>query len=346
MSKISRELVNAMKFFVPHSLAKHQFRLYSRPLKSFPKTATEIIQQMPALMVANHLPVNYSAVSISAVIERRVADLTPSVKSSFTPVSGEKALYLPLCTLNQDESLGFTFPNWKQAKFSRELSPNWLNQDGQKLYDYCLQNDLRPVFDKLYRNHSGQKACRLMIRWQREHFDKLLGLPEHPLFAHRYQEQAPSSVHLHNDINIRQLQALSTNAQRLHERVSQQVMVEHEQDLDEESDRASFDYIVRAKAKLAESAATGDTEACIFIGSEGVAAFNCFGDSISNEIFDTTTQEELYKLFNHPLCHDAIIARGLCRWASGSGLTIRPYFLKVVGSQWQRTLYLSVSWKN
>lgn len=346
MSKISRELVNAMKFFVPNSLAKHQFRLYSRPLKSFSNSANEIIQQLPARLVANHLPVNYSAVPICAVIESRVADLTPSVKSSFTPVIGEKTLYLQLCTLNQDESLGFTFPNWKQAKFSRELSPNWLNQDGQKLYEYCLQNDLRPVFDKLYRNHSGQKACILMIRWQREHFDKLLGLPEHPLFAHRFQEQAKSPVRLQNDIDIRELQALSTNAQLLHERVTNQVMIKHEQDLDEESDRASLDYIVRAKHKIAETAATGGIEASIFIGSEGVSAFNCFGDSISNEIFDTTPQEKLYRLFNHPLCHDGIIARGLCRWASGTGLTIRPHFLKVVGSQWQRTLYLNVSWKH
>ena len=344
MSKVSRELVNEMKFFVPHSLAKHQFRLYSSPLKSFSNTAIEIIQQLPARIVANHLPVNYSAVSISAVIESRVADLTPSVRSSFTPVTGEKTLYLSLCTLNQDQTLGFTFPNWKQAKFSRELSPNWLNPDGQKIYEYCLQNDLRPVFDKLYRDHSGQKACRLMIRWQREHFDKLLGLPEHPLFAHRFQEQAKSPVRLHNDIDIRELQALSTNAQLLRERVTNQVMIKHEQDLDEESDRASFDYIARAKKKIAETAATGGTEASIFIGSEGVSAFNCFGDSISNEIFDTTPQEELYQLFNHPLCHDGIIARGLCRWASGTGLTIRPRFLKVVGSQWQRTLYLNVSW--
>ncbi|MBP9090476.1 hypothetical protein KBI23_05560 [bacterium] len=128
--------------------------------------------------------------------------------------------------------------------------------------------------------------------------------------------------------------------------MTDQTMVEHEQDLDEESERASFDYIVRAKHKIAETAATGGTEACIFLGSEGVSAFNCFGDLISNENFDRTPQSELYKLFNHPLCQDGIIARGLCRWASGSGLTIRPRFLKVVGSQWQRTLYLSVSWKH
>lgn len=346
MSKISRELVNAMKFFVPHSLAKHQFRLYSRPLKSFPNSADEIIQQLPALLVANHLPVNYSAAPISAVVERRVATMSTSIGSSFTPVNGEKTLYLPLCTLNQGESLGFTFPDWKKAKFSRELSPNWLNEDGHKLYEYCLQNDLRPVFDKLFRNHSGQKACVLMIRWQREHFDKLLGLPGHPLFEHRYHEVSPPPAPLLDDIDIRELQTLSSNAQLLHERVTAQVMAEHEQDLDEESDVASSDYIARAKVKLGETAATGDTEVCIFIGSEGVAALNCFGNSISNEVVKTTAQEELYQLFNHPLCHDGMIARGLCRWASASGLTIRPYLMKVVGSQWQRTLYLYVSWKN
>jgi len=185
-----------------------------------------------------------------------------------------------------------------------------------------------------------------MIRWQREHFDKLLGLPGHPLFEHGYHELTPRPVPSLNGIDIRELQALSTNAQLLHERVTDQVMAEHEQDLDEESDLASSDYIARAKAKLGETAATGDTEACIFIGSEGVAALNCFGNSISNEVFKTTPQEELYKLFNHPLCHDGMIARGLCRWASATGLTIRPLLVKVVGSQWQRTLYLYVSWKS
>ena len=344
MSKISRELVAAMKFYVPHSLVKHQFRLLARRRNPFPRSADEIMQELPAWLVGSHLPVEYSNFSMNCAIDRKVRTLTEGSGKAFPSNPDDKSRYLNLCTLHEGESLGFAFPGWRQSKFAREINPDCLSEEAQKLYQYCLKNDLRPGFDKIFRDN-GKKACTLMIRWQKEHFDKLLGLPEHPLFNHCFQAQAPLPSYADGEFNLEQLQAWQADTEALREQVKAEVEAQFEIDLDEESDRSCASAVESARAKVAEAAKSGSKEVLIFVGSEGVAALNCFCPQISKETLDSTPQSELHRIFRHPLCHDGVIARGLCRWANQTGLHIRLNFMSAGRSPGQRVLYLYVSWK-
>lgn len=346
MSKISRELVAAMRFYVPHSLVKHQFRLLARRRNPFPGSADGIIQELPAWLVGSHLPVEYSNFSMDCAIDRKVRTLTEGLGKPFSSNTDDKSRYLNLCTLYEGKPLGFAFPGWRQSKFAREMNPEWLNEEAQRLYQYCLDNDLRPGFDKIFIDN-GKKACFLMIRWQKEHFDKLLGLPEHPLFNHCFQAQPPlpSYAEGDGDFSVEQLRTWKTDTEALREQVKAEVEAQFELDLDEESDLACAGVVESARAKMAEAAKNGKDEVLIFVGSEGVAGFNCFCPQISKETLNNTPQNELHRIFRHPLCHDGVIARGLCRWANQTNLHIRLNFMSAGRSPGQRVLYLYVSWK-
>lgn len=345
MSKISRELVAAMKFFVPHSLVKHQFRLLAGRRNPFPRSADEIIQELPAWLVGNHLPRDYYYnFSPADLAEMKVRALTEGLCPPYSARPDEKVRCLRLCTLYEGKSLGFAFPGWRQSTFASEMNPDWLNEEAQTLYKYCLQNDLCPGFERIFTDN-GKKACFFMIRWQKDHFDELLGLPEHPLFRHCFQAQAPLPSFAEGEFSVQQLQTWQTDIEALREQINAEVEAQFELDLDEESDRACVGAVESAKVKMAEAAKDGQTEAIIFIGSEGVAGFNSFCSDISQETLNSTPQSELHKFFQRPLCHDGVIARGLCRWADQTGLHIRLQFKRSASPPWDRVLYVYVSWR-
>ncbi|MBK8219460.1 MAG: hypothetical protein IPK73_00430 [Candidatus Obscuribacter sp.] len=141
------------------------------------------------------------------------------------------------------------------------------------------------------------------------------------------------------------MQAWQADTEALREQVKAEVEAQFEIDLDEESDPSCASAVESARAKVAEAAKSGSKEVLIFVGSEGVAALNCFCPQISKETLDSTPQSELHRIFRHPLCHDGVIARGLCRWANQTNLKIRLLFMKSGSSPGQRVLYLYVSWK-
>lgn len=351
MTKVSRELIGNMMYFIPETLARHQIRMYAVPRIRQPQGLEQIIGELPHLMLSAHLPVCYSAILIGSHIEAAINRATPQIGDQRYPGMNERIisdlnarqLYIELCELVQDTNMGFKFPNWRAAKFSKELRAEWLSGDGKTLYDYCAANDLRPGFTQLYRT-GGALACKLMVRWQGVHFDRLLKLHEHPLFAHRWQSGLVEAGASGSSVDLSSLSERVERAKALREKITSESLADFEVDMDEESDILAARYIPAAQAAMQEAADTGKREATIFGATDGVSAFTCFGDNIRPSYQPIVVeQDEAYRLFNRPLCYGGVVARGLCRWARKNKLVLKVVIAPTYENG-PRNLHLGVSW--
>lgn len=352
MSKISKELLGQMLYYIPESLVKHQIRLYSTPQPVRLITCDDIIAAMPRKIMLNHVPVRLDGVVLSQTIEHRIRELTTRVSGdagdgatdSFVQRLEQRQGYLEVCELVQDKSLGFRFPGWREAKFARELKSDWLVEDGKRLYEYLAGNDLRPGFSQFYRNHDGKWACRLFIRWQGNHFDKALNLRENALFAHVWKKERQGPLELGEKIDFDSLARHADEVERIKEEIRWQCDQEFHRDMNDECELVARAYIGAARAAIARAAAEGEKTAEIFSATDGVAYSNVFGENLHASGGQYYTHYRNYHLFDRPMCYGGVVARGLCLWALEQDLKFDIRIHPWSPSRGNRGLRLVVSW--
>jgi hypothetical protein len=364
MPNVSKELIERMKYLIPHSIVKHQIRLIACPERAENGNAATVIDSIPRKILRTHLP-RLDDVLLSDTIARRVQEANASMKTTAQTNSAlaadrgtasdrstksrpDRQLFVQVCTLVQDDLIGFRFPSWRAAKFAREIRPEWLIDDGKRIYEYCLENDLRPTFSRLsdaFVPGRSKLACGLIIRWQGTHFDNLLKLQQHPLFAYLWEPANRPAVESSNtNLHLSQLARQAEKAVATRESIAAACTDEFNRDMDEECANVAHPYITDALEKISEAAAAGRKSAVIFVGSQGRSAFNCFGEKLqAHRSDDYFSHYSDHKLLDRPKCWDGVIARGLCLWAQDQGLVVDIRICEPFPKITQ--LQLNVSWE-
>jgi hypothetical protein len=287
MSELSRELVDAMLELLPASEVKHRIRRYTFG-KHQPETVEEIIAALPHLILGTQL---------SAHI---IGNHVPTLHTK------------DICSIIEESSLGFRFPTLLLGYFSKQIDPEWLNADARRIYQYCLDNGLRPEFSLLAPRERGRRSCRMFIRWQSEQLDSLLKLKEHPLFAQFWQSQPPASP-VSEKVDTAFLVRTSEDVLAARAVAEAQAQVAFERDMNEECRAQAQPYIAPALESMRKAAADGKREAYIFFAESGLAYDTIFGDDVkSNGRYEHYRD---YRLLNKPCSRGSVIARGLCLWA-------------------------------
>jgi hypothetical protein len=303
MPTMSNELVNAMKYYVPTSRVKLLIRM-SKPridvrasgeLSEETGLVPKIIANLPRTLVHQHALAGQSHTELSDLV--------------------------------QDRSMGFGFPGWYEKKFAKELKTTWLGADAKRLYDYCSENDLRPGFGRVqFYGRYHAKATFFMIRWQREHLNRLLDIARHPLFD-QYGRFIYNDVIIDKPLGVERDQAdlgdLVARAARVAQakrEAAQARWDQYQKDFNEESDEVAKLYIPHAVEEMRKAADRGQKEAIIFSPSGG----DLITDSIWSFVEEhTRVTLSDYQVFHNPNCWDGAAARGLCRWAASKGFKYR-----------------------
>lgn len=327
MTKIDQEFLAAMMGYIPPYLAKHQVRMYAQPHDAEPMTLESAVQELPRNILRQQLPVDYSNILINSVIEELQQSLAPVVLNyplARSPLDAlaARTLSVYVCTLMQDHHFGFKFPDVPSSFHAVNIESDWLVGEGRAFYQYCLANGLSPYFEPLCTHIDKRKSVRMMVRWKSRRFDKMLGLPSHPLFAHRYKLVLASQSRDWWEQDIEQLRDLSDTSVILRKRLGSQMLSDHEQGLDEESDRIVSGFALKAQQMIENIAVRGGRQANIFIGREGAGPIKSFG-KVTSLILNECDQDQVYKLFDRPLCFDSMVIRGLCRLSRRKGFALQ-----------------------
>jgi hypothetical protein len=308
MSEMSRSLIESMKYLLPESQVKQTIRLQTLPERRL-NCVADVLAELPRRIVRKQL--------------ERVSAPTVMV-----------------CLVETNHLISFTHPNWFTAAFSKKIEPEWLNDDGREIYNYCLDNGLAPHFSELNRTTTDLHWCTIQINWQIAGLDDLLGLRQHPRLSSLFtkqENQAPT--HIGTRIDVKKLRQRSESVGEEIEAEQCQRQKQFDQDMDEESAEVALALIPNAVQNIEAAAAKGKCEASIYIGSGGVSHDQIFGDGLNSN----GAYRDL-KLLNKPTCLASVQARGLSLWAQAQGFAIE---LRVRGCRTygaRPILELCVSW--
>jgi hypothetical protein len=256
-------------------------------------------------------------------VDQIIANLPRTIVHSHA-LAGQS--HTELCDLVQDHSMGFEYPSWYEKKFAKELKADWLSADARKLYQYCLENDLRPGFGRpSFYGRYHTKATFFMIRWQREHLNRLLDIARHPLFDQygRFisydviNDRPLGSEADHADLG--DLVARASRVAQARREAGQARWDQYQKDFNEEGDEAAKLYIPGAVEAMRKAADKGEKEAMIYSPhEEGL---------LTDWIWSWVEQNQRVALSGLEAFHNptwgAAVTRGLCRWTEKEGFTYR-----------------------